>query len=114
MFPAGKDGKTSVPIHCFWGVLLSAFSTIWPARLTLQGQALGDVWHCAALGKARDAAGTQRKEGDDLVPFHKLSQWLCYSLIQPIEEHAGWKITGWEELMTGLAEVGGVVTRAGR
>jgi hypothetical protein len=36
------------------------------------------------------------------VPFHKLSQWLTYSLCEPLEE-SGVRITGMEEL-TGLAE----------
>lgn len=28
------------------------------------------------------------------VPFHKLSQWLTYSLLEPIEKILGWKIEG--------------------
>ena len=39
---------------------------------------------------------------DGLVPFHKLSQWLTYSLIEPLER-AGLTVTGIDEL-TGLAE----------
>ena len=37
-----------------------------------------------------------------LVPFHKLSQWLAYSLIEPLEA-LGIVVTGIDEL-TGLAE----------
>jgi hypothetical protein len=36
------------------------------------------------------------------VPFHKLSQWLAYSLIEPLEA-AGLVVTGLDEL-TALAE----------
>jgi hypothetical protein len=36
------------------------------------------------------------------VPFHKLSQWLTYTLCEPLEE-SGIRITGSDEL-TGLAE----------
>ena len=36
------------------------------------------------------------------MPFHKLSQWLVYSLIEPLED-AGFSITGIDAL-TGLAE----------
>ena len=39
---------------------------------------------------------------DSLIPFHKLSQWLTYSLIEPIEA-AGVKISKVHE-MTGLPE----------
>ena len=40
--------------------------------------------------------------GDGLVPFHKLSQWLVYSLIEPLAD-AGFHITDIDGL-TGLAE----------
>ena len=33
---------------------------------------------------------------DGLVPFHKLSQWLAYSLLEPLEE-AGLAVTGLDE-----------------
>ena len=37
-----------------------------------------------------------------MIPFHKLSQWLSYSLVEPLEE-AGIRVTGIDDL-TGLAE----------
>ncbi|MGL4621505.1 MAG: DUF1688 family protein, partial [Chroococcidiopsis sp.] len=37
-----------------------------------------------------------------LVPFHKLSQWLTYSLLEPLQE-LGLEITGLDDL-TGLPE----------
>jgi hypothetical protein len=37
-----------------------------------------------------------------LVPFHKLSQWLTYSLFEPLEEY-GLQVVGIDQL-TGLAE----------
>jgi hypothetical protein len=39
---------------------------------------------------------------DGLLPFHKLTQWLTYSLLEPLEA-AGLSITGLDEL-TGLPE----------
>jgi hypothetical protein len=42
-------------------------------------------------------------EGDELVPFHKLTGWTTYSLIEPIEKILGWKFDGLED-MTGLPE----------
>jgi hypothetical protein len=42
-------------------------------------------------------------EGDDLVPFHKLTGWVTYSLIEPMEKILGWKFEGLED-MTGLPE----------
>jgi hypothetical protein len=45
--------------------------------VTLGGVDLGDTWR-HPLARAEDAT-------DGLVPFHKLSQWLSYSLIEPLE-----------------------------
>lgn len=32
------------------------------------------------------------EDGAALVPFHKLTQWLCYSLVEAIESTAGWTV----------------------
>lgn len=74
--------------------VLTLLSSIWPGRLTLDDENLGDVWEHPAI--VRDDP-TNR-----LVPFHKLSQWLSYSLLEPLES-AGIDITGLDSL-TGLAE----------
>ncbi|MEY4582087.1 MAG: hypothetical protein RL701_6790 [Pseudomonadota bacterium] len=75
-------------------LLLDALGSIWPGRLTLEGVPLGDVWvHAAISGEG----ATQQ-----LLPLHKLSQWLCYSLIQPLAV-AGLTMSGLDAL-TGLAE----------
>ena len=70
--------------------LLVALGPIWPARLSLGGVPLGDCGRHRAV------------PGDGLVPFHKLSQWLAYSLIEPLED-AGVRVGGLDGL-TGLAE----------
>jgi hypothetical protein len=74
--------------------VLNAFNGIWPTRLTYQGASLGDVWIHKGL-----ATGEQ---GSEFMPFHKLSQWLTYSLIEPLEQ-AGIKVTHLDTL-TGLPE----------
>jgi len=38
---------------------------------------------------------------DDSVAFHKLSQWLTYSLLEPMQKILGWEIKG-TEVMTGM------------
>jgi Protein of unknown function (DUF1688) len=76
------------------GCVLGGFGQIWPGRLARNGVNLGDVWPHPAAGGAGAGAG--------LVPFHKLSQWLTYSLIEPLGE-ASLIVTGVERL-TGLAE----------
>lgn len=86
-------------------VLLTHLAPIWPGRLTLEGVGLGDTWRYDLLH--RDDAT------NELVPFHKLSQWLAYSLIEPLQE-AGFSVTGIDAL-TGLAEYrnGGLMIDAG-
>jgi Protein of unknown function (DUF1688) len=74
--------------------LLQGFGPMWPGRLQLDGVSLGDCWHHPALVTADATTG--------LVPFHKLSQWLAYSLMEPLQE-AGFEITGIDGL-TGLPE----------
>ena len=80
--------------------LLHAFGAIWPGRLRDGGVPLGDCWpHPAAQG--------------GLVPFHKLSQWLAYSLVEPLGD-AGLQVTGLDAL-TGLPEYrnGGLILDLG-
>jgi hypothetical protein len=74
--------------------VLTGLGPIWPGRQELGGVNLGDVWPHHAAG------GTGPSKG--LVPLHKLSQWLTYSLIEPME-WAGIEVTKIGDL-TGLAE----------
>ena len=57
------------------GRVLSSPMDIWPSPVRIDGRPLGDVGNHSALIRS-DA--TSR-----IVPFHKLSQWLSYSLIEP-------------------------------
>jgi hypothetical protein len=69
------------------GLILDGLGPIWPGREIVAGVPLGDVFRHPRFG---------------LVPFHKLSQWLTYSLVEPLAE-AGIVV---EELdaLTGLPE----------
>lgn len=81
--------------------VLDAFSSIWQTGSMLQGVPLGDVWpHRWAGGESKSAGG--HGTTDDWVPFHKLSQWLSYSLLEPLM-WAGVRVTGLDAL-TGLPE----------
>lgn len=86
------DGVLSAPV--ILEVLLDALGPIWRDRLSLGGVDLGDVWRHPAL-KRDDAT-------DGLVPIHKLSQWLSYSLVEPLVQ-AGIAVADLDGL-TGLAE----------
>lgn len=85
--------------------VLEGLGPIWPSRLELAGVSLGDTWRYEALKRDNPASG--------LIPFHKLSQWLTYSLIEPLT----WcdvTVSDFDGL-TGLAEYrnGGLLLDAG-
>jgi hypothetical protein len=82
--------RSGLPAPDMLRLLLHAFGPIWPGRLSLDGVPLGDCGRHSAVG------------GDGIVPFHKLSQWLVYSLIEPLAD-AGFAVTDIDGL-TGLAE----------
>jgi hypothetical protein len=73
---------------------LQQLGPVWPSRLSLDGIALGDCWKHPALATNDATSG--------LMPLHKLSQWLAYSLIEPLQT-AGIEVTDIDGL-TGLAE----------
>jgi hypothetical protein len=83
-----------LPASALFAAVLRALAPIWPGRVQLGGENLGDVWHHDAI-RRDDPSST-------LVPFHKLSQWLSYSLVEPLED-AGLRVTELDSL-TGLAE----------
>ncbi|GAB3653660.1 URC4/urg3 family protein [Ramlibacter alkalitolerans] len=80
--------------HDILSEILLTCSGIWPLGNAIGNVPLGDCWRHEAV----------RGEGasDGWVPFHKLSQWLTYSLLEPFE-WAGVQLHGLDAL-TGLAE----------
>ncbi|CAO3381855.1 URC4/urg3 family protein [Azospirillum argentinense] len=88
----------TLPASAILDAVLRGLGPIWPGRIERGGVNLGDTWSHAAVG---------------LVPFHKLSQWLSYSLVEPLEG-AGITVTGLDRL-TGLPEYrnGGLLVDSG-
>ncbi len=89
---------TTLTAPAILGALIDGLGPIWPPTTTLGEVALGDVW------RHRAAGGSGPSEG--FVPFHARSQWLAYSLFEPLES-AGFAIqqpgalTGIPELRNG-------------
>jgi hypothetical protein len=81
-----RDG---LPAPDMLRLVLRAFGPIWPGRLSFDGVPLGDCGRHSMV------------PGDGIVPLHKLSQWLVYSLIEPLQA-AGFTVTDIDGL-TGLA-----------
>ena len=99
-----KYGQT-IPATGVLRAVLDGLGPIWPGRINLGGKNLGDVWQHSTIADQNSL--------ESLVPFHKLSQWMSYSLMEPIME-AGITVTGVETL-TGLAEYrnGGLILDMG-
>ncbi len=94
--PRGPDVShtADVDAHDILSQLLASLSGIWPAGNAIGDVPLGDCWrHSAARGEGLS---------DGWVPFHKLSQWLTYSLLEPFQ-WAGVRVHGIDHL-TGLPE----------
>lgn len=98
-----------IPLPTLWTTLMDGLSTIWPAtRTQIDGVPLGDAWPCSSM----PSHPTQPWE--NIVPFHKLTQWLTYSLMVPMQRLANVHFVG-VELMTGLPEYrnGGLLVDTG-
>jgi hypothetical protein len=88
-----EDGR--LPAREILISVLLFFGRIWPGACQIEGQWIGDIATHPLIN-----AGENNNGG--WVPFHKLSQWLSYSLIEPLRE-AGIKVVD-PNALTGLAE----------
>ena len=92
----GPGANATVLLPTLWTVLLDGLSSIWPVgRTHLEGKTLGDAWPSEALPQVPAHAS--------IVPFHKLTQWLAYSVVQALERLTNLRFAG-KELLTGLPE----------
>jgi GTP cyclohydrolase II len=83
----------SISLKAIFDAVVNSLSAIWPTNSPKIKK--GDVWQYQSLLKPGET-------GSDLVAFHKIPQWLCYSLCEPIES-LGIKITN-PDALTALAE----------
>jgi hypothetical protein len=90
---ANAGGRSLAAPAVLRAVLLH-LGPVWPSRLELGGVPLGDCWMHGALETQDATCG--------LMPLHKLSQWLTYSLLEPLQT-AGVSVSDIDGL-TGLAE----------
>ena len=89
--PESEGNGSEVKAAAILAAVLDKLSPVWPLPM-------GDVWKHSTVG---------------LVPFHKLSQWLSYSLVEPLQG-AGLNVVELDQL-TGLPEYrnGGLLVDTG-
>lgn len=100
MKSTSKDGST-LDIAAFWDILQTLLIPVWPKdRTVVNGQSIGDAWPLSTL---QHSTTTSKDAGSNIQPFHKLTQWLAYSLMVPFQRILGLQWTGTDSL-TALPE----------
>ncbi|KAI0158002.1 DUF1688-domain-containing protein [Hypoxylon sp. FL1284] len=113
-----------VVLPVMWNVLMSGLAPIWPrSRTAIDGVSLGDAWPCSSMPQHNPTpsspgfspfptsptsshgggGGSGAAPWESILPFHKLTQWLAYSLMQPMQNVLRIQFAG-TELLTGLPE----------
>jgi hypothetical protein len=86
---------SKLDVLVFWDVLQALLIPIWPQdRTVVNGRAIGDAWQLSTLQS--QLASTEADESSYIQPFHKLTQWLAYSLMVPFQRilRVQWDNTG--------------------
>lgn len=77
---------------------MNGLSPIWPgSRTQINGIAIGDAWPCESMPSDPD------RPWKSIAVFHKLTQWLTYSIMVPMQRLSCVHFVG-AELLTGLPE----------
>ncbi|KAH7357455.1 hypothetical protein BKA66DRAFT_473312 [Pyrenochaeta sp. MPI-SDFR-AT-0127] len=93
---------SKLDILVFWDVLQTLLIPVWPKdRTTVNNQSIGDAWPLSTLKNQQ--ANTVEDETNYIQPFHKLTQWLAYSLMVPFQRILGIQWTETDSL-TALPE----------
>ena len=93
--------RSEISATAVLGAVLRLLSPIFTSGSRVQGLPAGDVWPHRWAGAVVGGGGVDPTT-DGWVPFHKLSQWLSYSLLEPLQ-WAGVQVSGLDAL-TGLPE----------
>lgn len=97
------ENSSELDVLKLWDVLQALLIPVWPKdRTTVGGFPVGDAWPLSILQRRIDPS----KPVDitaGIQPFHKLTQWLTYSLMVPFQRILGMKWKNAESL-TALAE----------
>lgn len=94
---------------------MNGLASIWPSsRTTINGVSLGDAWPCSSMPQhvatpaspsfsPFPSSSPPTAPWESILPFHKLTQWLTYSLMHPMQSLLKIQFAG-TELLTGLPE----------
>ncbi|KUJ09537.1 DUF1688-domain-containing protein [Mollisia scopiformis] len=95
-----KSRDNPIDLKNLWDLLQQLLIPTWPTnRTTYNAKPIGDAWPLQILHEQRE----HDPSGTGIQPFHKLTQWLTYSLLVIFERLLDIKWIGTEHL-TGLPE----------
>ncbi|KAK3357087.1 hypothetical protein B0T25DRAFT_589467 [Lasiosphaeria hispida] len=98
---AGESANLDVLV--LWDVLQTLLIPAWPKnRTTIAGTPIGDAWPLSILQRGENTKSPDAA-AEGIQPFHKLTQWLTYSLMVPFQRVLGMQWTNADSL-TALAE----------
>ncbi|KAI1848553.1 hypothetical protein JX265_011593 [Neoarthrinium moseri] len=104
-----------VVLPVLWNLLMTGLAPIWPSsRTAIDGVSLGDAWPCSSMPQPATLPSSPSfspfpnsqpptAPWESILPFHKLTQWLTYSLMQPMQSLLKIHFAG-AEMLTGLPE----------
>src|SRR5690606_2734203 len=92
---ATGESKKRLELATLWKVIMEGFQHMWPSdRLQIDGVNMGDVWENSLLEQhAAELGGDVDLTTAKYSPFHKLSQWLTYTLLEAFEK-SGFEVAG--------------------
>ncbi|KAH7175969.1 hypothetical protein EDB81DRAFT_771607 [Dactylonectria macrodidyma] len=98
---AGESANLDVLV--LWDVLQTLLIPAWPKnRTTIAGTPVGDAWPLSILQRGANIK-SPGAAAEGIQPFHKLTQWLTYSLMVPFQRVLGMQWSNADSL-TALAE----------
>ncbi|KAL9098949.1 MAG: hypothetical protein Q9163_005485 [Psora crenata] len=78
--------SSELDILRFWDILQTLLIPVWPKdRTTIGGHPIGDAWPLSTLYNQTTALDDNDSNPKYIQPFHKLTQWLTYSLMVPFQ-----------------------------
>ncbi|KAH8587089.1 hypothetical protein B0O99DRAFT_694867 [Bisporella sp. PMI_857] len=97
----GQSSKLDVLF--LWDILQNLLIPVWPKdRTIVGGHPIGDAWPLSTLNNGA-TSGSPDAIAKNIQPFHKLTQWLTYSLMVPFQRVLGEEWAN-AEYLTALAE----------
>ncbi|KAI8933099.1 hypothetical protein NX059_009742 [Plenodomus lindquistii] len=87
MTKTAKD-SSKLDVKVFWDVLQTLLIPCWPKdRTSVNGKPIGDAWPLSTLKNI--STSMTADDTEFIMPFHKLTQWLAYSLMVPFQRVLG-------------------------